>query len=117
MHAHPEPLFHRDIRWPNIIRDAGTATKWFLVDWDNASMSPTTEASHLNRSTHPPAIFKDNHGAEVDIWGVGKLIVDAVTFVSDIPPPMVDVGYRMIEGKILTAAQALADIRLLSTPC
>jgi hypothetical protein len=107
MHADPTPLFHRDIRWPNIIRKASTKTKWFLVDWDNASTSPTTAALHLDRGSHSPRVFEPNHGAEVDIWGAGKLITDAVIFAPHISAAMLDLGTRMVLGNIGTAAEAL----------
>jgi len=76
LHSRPNPLFHRDIHWPNIILSPGDSTRWFLVDWDDATMSPTHAVTHLSPDSHSPAVFEDNHGAEVDIWGVGKLILD-----------------------------------------
>jgi hypothetical protein len=80
MHANPKLLFHCDIHWPNVIWDASLHTKWFLIDWDDASITPTQLAVHLDWNTHPPKVFENNHGTEVDIWGAGKLIVDAVVF-------------------------------------
>jgi hypothetical protein len=38
-------------------------------------------------------------------------LVDGVTLVSDIPPELVGVGERMVEGQITTAAQALGEIQ------
>jgi hypothetical protein len=84
MHTPPSPLFHRDIRWPNIIRNAQDAEKWFLIDWDDASQVPTHAATHLNHKSHSPNVFVDNHGKEVDLWGVGKLVVDSSRFVPGI---------------------------------
>jgi hypothetical protein len=104
-------LFHRDIRWPNVILSPLDPTKWFLVDWDDASTSPTRAATHLDSSFHSPAVFVDNHGAEVDIWGVGKLIVDACAFVPGISETMVDIGTEMVQGLIGTASEAQARIR------
>lgn len=112
MHPDPEPLFHRDIRWPNVVRSTVSHTKWFLIDWDDASTSPTT-ATNLEPSSHHPMVFQDNHGAEVDIWAAGKLIVDAVVFVSDIPAQVITAGKRMMEGEIKTAAQALEELAKL----
>jgi len=85
MHADPKPVFHRDIRWPNLVRDGGDRTKWILIDWDDAATSLTTAAMHLDPKSHHPGVFRGGHGAEVDIWAVGKLIVDAMVFTSDIP--------------------------------
>lgn len=104
-------MFHRDIRWPNVILSAQDSTKWFLIDWDDASTSPTRAATHLDLSHHSPAVFLDNHGAEVDIWSVGKLIVDACAFVPNISEAMVDIGMEMVQGRIGTASQAQVRIR------
>jgi hypothetical protein len=111
MHAPPKPMFHRDIRWPNIIQDAGTLTKWFLIDWDDASASPTHAAMHLNPQSHCPTIFTDNHGAEVDIWAAGRLIIDAAVFVSGILPAVMNLGKKMESREITSAAQALNELR------
>jgi hypothetical protein len=31
MHKGPMPIFHRDIRWPNVMRRADDPTRWFLM--------------------------------------------------------------------------------------
>jgi hypothetical protein len=79
MHANPKPLFHRDICWPHVIQDASLCTKWFLIDWDDASTTPTQPAMHLDQNSHPLMVF---------ILGARKLIVDAVVFLSVISPMM-----------------------------
>ena len=88
MHANPKLLFHHDIHWPNIIWDTSLCIKWFLIDWDDASTTLTQPAVHLNLNSHPLMVFENNHGAEVNIWGAGKLIVDAVVFLTVISPVM-----------------------------
>jgi hypothetical protein len=95
-----------------LVRDAGDRTKWILIDWDDAATSPTTAATHLDRNSHHPNVFQDGHGAEVDTWAVGKLIVDAVVFVSDIPPAVIATGKRMMEGT--TADRALVELLAVS---
>ncbi|KAG8819460.1 hypothetical protein FRC17_010435, partial [Serendipita sp. 399] len=68
MHGDPCPIYHRDVRWPNIVKRAGITDKtWFLIDWDNAAIAPTTAATEqeLSRTSHPPAVFQNGHGAEV----------------------------------------------------
>ena len=107
----PKPLFHRDIRWPNVILSPSDSTKWFLIDWDDAAMPPTCAVNHLNRGSHSPAVFEDNHGAEVDIWGVGKLILDASGFVTGMSETMMQIGKQMVEGLIETADMAQLCIR------
>jgi hypothetical protein len=106
MHEAPKPLFHRDICWPNIILSPDHHLKWFLIDWDDAAISPTCAAKHLDPKSHPPAVFQDNHGAEIDIWVVGKLTLNAHEFVSAIPNTLVTIGTQMVEGRIETAKEA-----------
>jgi hypothetical protein len=88
MHANPKPLFCHDKCWPNVIWDTSLHTKWFLIDWDDASTTLTQPAVHLDWNSHPPMVFENNHGVEVNIWGVGKLVVDVVVFSSVISPVM-----------------------------
>ena len=50
-------------------------------------------AKKLCREGHSPRVFIDNHGAEVDIWGVGNLILESAsprTF--DLSPELVELG-------------------------
>ena len=56
--------------------------RWFLIDWSDASMTPTYAAMHLKTAEHSPRVYQDNHGAEVDIWGVGKYMEDLASRVS-----------------------------------
>ncbi|KDR72787.1 hypothetical protein GALMADRAFT_252049 [Galerina marginata CBS 339.88] len=72
--AHRVPIYHRDIRWNNVIRRIEDHSKWFLIDWEDAAQPPTTAQPFFSRTSHSPAIFEDGHGADVDIWGVGYLI-------------------------------------------
>jgi hypothetical protein len=37
----------------------------------------------------------DNHGAEVDIWGVGNLILESTRFTFDLSPELVKLGKWM----------------------
>ena len=106
IHAKPQ-LLHRDIRWPNIIQSGSNSRKWFLIDWDDASTYPTLSATHLDPKTHCPSVFEMGHATEVDIWAVGKLILDAVVFCSDIPADVTQYGMLMMEGQVTSAAAAL----------
>jgi hypothetical protein len=91
---HKEPaLFHRDIRWPNVINDLDNKDQWFIIDWDNAGYPPTKAASHFNRKGHSPNIFADGHGADVDIWGVGELINSCR--ILSLSPKLLDLGKCM----------------------
>ncbi|KAF8576604.1 hypothetical protein K439DRAFT_646707 [Ramaria rubella] len=74
---HEIPIFHRDIRWANIIQNAENPRKWILIDWEDAATPPTKGDARFSMSEHSPRIRNDNHGAEVDIWGVGHLITSS----------------------------------------
>ncbi|CAG8779690.1 6492_t:CDS:2, partial [Acaulospora colombiana] len=65
MHAEPDPVYHRDIRKPNILKRRDEEG-WFLIDWSDASKAPTQAATHMTREEHSPRVFEDNHGGEVD---------------------------------------------------
>jgi hypothetical protein len=113
MHADPDPVFHRDIRWQNVIRMVHEPRKWFLIDWEDASMLPTHAAKHLKKREHSPRVLADGHGSEVDIWAVGKLFLDASTFASPLSAAMVSIGKRMREDELMSAKQALTEIQRL----
>ena len=66
MHQPPQ-LYHRDIRWANVIRHSDNSD-WFLIDWEDASVRPTQAALHMDRANHAPAVFSNGHGSEVDMW-------------------------------------------------
>ena len=108
MHCDP-PLFHRDIRWPNVIQRLDDAEKWFIIDWDDASFTPTIARPDFERSNHSPSVFTDGHGAEVDIWGVGELILTCM--VLDVSEELRELGRRMKQGERVTAQKALSDIK------
>jgi len=86
-------------------------TKWFLIDWEDASTAPTSAAPHLQRETHAPRVFYDGHGAEVDIWGVGKLIM--MNPISGLPQSLLDLGMKMVDGDIITAEEGLEELKSL----
>jgi hypothetical protein len=39
-------------------------------------------AEHLKEAEHLPRVRQDNHGTEVDIWGVGKYLEELVSRVT-----------------------------------
>jgi hypothetical protein len=103
-------VFHRDIRWQNIMQSREDSSKWFLIDWEDASFAPTKGAPHLSQNEHSRNVYKDNHGADVDIWAVGRLIFTAQLQV----PALRDFGQMMMmEGHVLNAEQGLREIRNL----
>ena len=110
MHAEP-PLFHRDICWPNVLWSMQNKN-WFLIDFDDASTAPTRAATHPSHSIHHPGVFRDGHGAEVDIWAVGRLILEATKWVVNISEELRSVGMNMVEGT-MTAGQALVCLHNL----
>lgn len=100
MHGGAKPIFHRDIRWPNIVRRADNPSKWFLVDWDDATWPPTSSATHLSRTNHAPSVFQDGHAGEVDVWAIGQLIRDASRFLVAFPPTILAVGEDLKAGNL-----------------
>ena len=80
-HQGPKSLYHRDIRWNNVLRKIEDPARWFLIDWEDSSVAPTKAAPLLKNETHSPDVFKDNHGAEVDIWGIGFLILSCRSLI------------------------------------
>jgi hypothetical protein len=113
MHAEPEPIFHRDIRWPNVMRCANDPRKWFLIDWEDAATVPTLAAKHLDKRFHPPAVFKDNHGPEVDLWGIGLLIIESSGSFPGLPRHLPNVGKAMQSGgvNVSQSIQRILDLK------
>ena len=85
--------------------------KWFLIDWEDAAIAPTKAAPNLRREIHAPQVFEDGHGAEVDIWGVGKLI--ATAGVPDLSENLLSLGQRMVDGSVVSAEQGLTELKSL----
>jgi hypothetical protein len=110
MHDGTNPIFHRDIRWDNIVRRADDESKWFIIDWDDAAERPTSAATHLNPSNHAPSVFHDGHAGEVDVWGVGELIREASRFVVSFPSSLLRLGEAMKGGE-LDAEAALGKVK------
>ena len=106
---HDISLFHRDIRWANVLFSPPRRTAssdWFLIDFDDASTAPTRAAMHLDASSHHPNVLSDGHGAEVDIWAVGKLILDSGLTLSD---KLTSLGHDMVKAH-MSARDALARL-------
>ncbi|KAF8513568.1 hypothetical protein BU17DRAFT_95259 [Hysterangium stoloniferum] len=76
-----------------------------LVD---AATPPTKGQPRFNMSDHSPCILEDNHGVEVDIWGVGHLITSSTA------SEFKALGKRVCEeAHILTAQEVLKLVKLL----
>ncbi|KAH9149817.1 hypothetical protein AeRB84_007236 [Aphanomyces euteiches] len=74
---HSVGWMHRDIRWPNVIKQANQS-KWFLIDFDHAATSPqdNSKDERLSSEEHAPDMFGGSgvHTTAVDIWGIGHLM-------------------------------------------
>ncbi|KXS10369.1 hypothetical protein M427DRAFT_482572 [Gonapodya prolifera JEL478] len=120
MHEGHPPIYHRDIRWPNVIcrrKRLSSSSSWYLIDWDEAAWQPTVAAQHLNRLCHAPEVFLDGHGAEVDIWGVGQLIFECGQRGVRLSDDIQHLGLRMkgsVESRP-TASEALEMLLRLFT--
>jgi hypothetical protein len=103
-----------ELLWPcsSVLRCADNRSRWFLIDWEDASGSDTKAASHLSREDHSPRVFVDNHGGEVDVWGVGMLIEKAAMSVFDISPALLMLG-RWMQEEELTSQAALALLAII----
>jgi len=109
---HKEPsVFHRDLRWPNIVRRLDDQHRWFVIDWEDASAAPTQAQSHFDHETHSPKVYSDGHGPEVDIWGVGRLISQCGSLY--ISEKLRSLGEQMRSDTPPSAQVALIDIRNL----
>jgi len=113
MHANP-PVYHRDIRAPNIIKTFD-GTGWYLIDWSDASTAPTRAITHLTESEHSPQVRQDNHGQEVDIWGIANYMeqmASRATCKVANPVAVKEMARRWIKDTSTTASRALGEIRV-----
>jgi len=111
MHSDP-PVYHRDIRRPNIMKNFDS-DEWFLIDLSDASMTPTCAVTHLREAEHSPRVRQDNHGAEVDIWGVAKYMEDLASRKSSgiVQRPAVrQIARKWMDDHAMTAESALDEI-------
>ncbi|PVF91819.1 hypothetical protein CPB86DRAFT_270995 [Serendipita vermifera] len=87
---------------------------WFLIDWSDAGMAPTRAVIHLKESEHSPRVRQDGHGAEVDIWGVGRyleMLASRVTCGIAQPDAVQQMGRRWVSDLTMSAATALDEIK------
>jgi hypothetical protein len=113
MHANP-PVYHRDIRQPNIIKRYD-GQGWFLIDWSDASKAPTQAVTHLTISEHSPRVRQDNHGPEVDIWGIGTYMKELASLARcgiANPEAVKEMARRWTDDTSTTAASALDEIEV-----
>ena len=89
------------------MRSARNPEQWFLIDFDDASTVPMHAVTHMNRGTHSPHVFKDGHLGEVDIWGVGKLIIQSADEVLGVSAGMKELGEKLLSDEQLTAAEVI----------
>ena len=118
MHGGNDPIFHRDIRWANIIKLPSLSnerSKWMLIDWDEAAGLYNKAALHLSEENHAPEVFKDNHGEEVDVWAVGRLITDAKRWIFDVPNEIYSFGIRLQSSNRPGTKVAFEEALLLLT--
>lgn len=106
----PNPIYHRDIRWLNVVRSAEDSSKWFLIDLEDSASPPTLAATHLDELSHCPSVFQNNHGSEVDVWGVGMLIKEFSGSLLYFPQELLMLATIMQSGT-LTAAQARESLQ------
>ncbi|POM78928.1 Serine/threonine protein kinase [Phytophthora palmivora] len=76
--VHAINLMHRDLRWDNVLKYLDEQDKWFIIDVDEAALSPATKVGHLNADSHAPEILTSSHTVKVVIWSVGYLLKTSI---------------------------------------
>jgi hypothetical protein len=104
-----QSLFHRDIRWPNVLWRADDPSLWFLIDLEHATRRNNVAAHHLHPDTHCPKVFVDSHGGEVDVWGVGLLIKESRSFGFSVSAELLGLA-KWMQNAEPTSQDALAAI-------
>ncbi|CAB4384780.1 unnamed protein product [Rhizophagus irregularis] len=108
---------HQDVRWPALVEPS----KWIIIDWEDADGYPNNPADHLTPDEHAPEVFQQNHGGEVDIWSVGKLILDASRWIIGLSQRITQFGrdlqlrkalkrFKKIKKKFLKSKRDKLDI-------
>jgi len=77
-----------------------------LIDSEDAASYPTKAVEHMDRTTHSPRTFQDDHGAEVDPWGVGELLREALPSTPGATDVLRQFGHDLKLGKFNTAERA-----------
>jgi hypothetical protein len=114
MHSGPNPVYHRDIREPNILKRRDQ-DEWFLIDWSDASTTPTKASRTMLKESHSPRVFEDDHGGEVDIWGVARYLCDSVSrFKLQEKKKIVTMAERWMNDHTITADTALDELTVCS---
>ena len=114
MHMSPNPVYHRDIREPNIMKKFDGSV-WFLIDWSDASTAPTCGVTHLKESEHSARVRQENHGAEVDIWGIAKYMEELASRLTcriAKPEAVQQMARRWMTDLTTSAASALDEINV-----
>jgi hypothetical protein len=112
MHSEPHPVYHRDIREPNILKRYGR-DEWFLIDWSDASTTPTKGVDHMSKREHSPRVRVDNHGGEVDVWGVGYYLKRLASRSHPLDPDnLTQIAEKWMSDYTITAEAALDEIRV-----
>ncbi|CAG8765062.1 7098_t:CDS:2, partial [Acaulospora colombiana] len=84
-------------------------------------MAPTRAVTHLKESEHSPRVRQDGHGAEVDMWGIGRYLenmASRVTCQIAKPDAVQEMARRWMSDLTISAATALDEVNDLaaSTP-
>ena len=68
---------------------------------------------HLDKYNHVPGVFLDGHGGEVDVWGVGMLIVESSHSFVRFPLELRKAGKKMQSGEwdVLESVAKISDTK------
>ena len=133
MLLHSEGVIHNDIRWDNILLPRVGEKQIFLIDFDDAFIMENPDSRcppipHLSVEEHAPNINED-HGPEVDIFAIGKLILNKLSEIQrgvspNLETPFQDISqfaHLIIQNyktilipEIITRIQSLKDLHGLT---
>ena len=80
---HQHKFMHRDIRWPNVVKDLTKENVWRFLDFDDMVLSLCSNPSALDPSSHAPEMKLGIHEVKVDIWGIGFLLETTKVLLPD----------------------------------
>lgn len=84
-----------------------------MIDWSDASMAPTRAVMQMSKEEHSPMVRQDNHGAEVDIWGIGYYLKSLAYRSQTLNPIAVrKMADNWMANQAMTAEAALKEINV-----
>lgn len=106
--AHAENLCHRDLRWPNVLKQS--SLNWLVIDWEMAHIVGEDDADMVSvPAAWPAGLSSRAYTCKHDLWQVGQLIRCKVG-VAD--AQLMELASDLDSYRIDDAAAALARLRV-----